>query len=251
MLLSDNKILTQHLFIYCIFHEYYLIAQPMLKFKTITCSLFLIVFASCNISQKSKSFSEMKKPKVNLLHDYPSKFDDGDINVVIEIPAGTLEKWEVNKSTGRLEWDKVDGVPRVINYLSYPGNYGMIPKTLLSKESGGDGDPLDVILLGPSVDKGTTVKSKLIGVLYLIDKGEQDDKLIAVSTNSPIYNVNDLTDLDKHYKGVSEILKLWFTNYKGASKIDFNGFGTKKDAEKILEEAIKQYLEKNKRIKKV
>lgn len=204
-------------------------------------NVFFILFAIATVCCTTKKQS----PK-NLLHDYPSKFDDGDINSVIEIPAGTLEKWEVNKQTGKLQWDEIDGIPRVINYISYPGNYGMIPKTLLSKESGGDGDPLDVIVLGATEKKGAVIKSKLIGVLYLIDKGEQDDKLIAVSVNSPLYTVNDLSDLDKNYKGVAEILKLWFTNYKGADKMVFNGFGTKKDAEKILEEAITQYQTQHK-----
>lgn len=210
-------------------------------FKKATIFLLFLSFASCNTFRKDKISSKKKESQANLLTDFTPKFSDGDINAIIEIPAGTLEKWEVNKSTGQLEWDKINGIPRVINYISYPGNYGMIPKTLLSKAQGGDGDPLDVIVLGKSVEKGTALKSKLIGVLYLIDKGEQDDKLIAVATNSPLYKVNDISELDKNYKGVSEILKLWFTNYKGVGKMDFKGFGSKKDAETILNDAIEQY----------
>ena len=45
--------------------------------------------------------------------------------------------------------------PREVKYLGYPGNYGMIPRTLLPKELGGDGDPLDVIVLGPAVERGS------------------------------------------------------------------------------------------------
>jgi len=62
----------------------------------------------------------------------------------------------------------------------------MIPQTLLSKENGGDGDPLDVIILGPSISRGSVVKAHLIGVLKLLDGGEQDDKLIAIIDNSII-----------------------------------------------------------------
>lgn len=206
----------------------------------------LLILLSCNTVKKEQKSLPKEVVSANLLIDFSPKYNDGDINAVIEIPAGTLQKWEVNKNNGQLEWDKIDGVPRVINYLSYPGNYGMIPKTLLSKEQGGDGDPLDVIVLGESVKRGVVVKSKLIGVMYLIDKGEQDDKLIAVAENSPLYKVSDITELNKSYNGVSEILKLWFTNYKGVGKMEFKGFGNKQDAEKILQSAVQQYSEQYK-----
>jgi len=55
----------------------------------------------------------------------------------------------VKKPDGIMKWAFEDGKPRVIKYLAYPGNYGMIPRTLLPKELGGDGDPLDIIMLGP------------------------------------------------------------------------------------------------------
>lgn len=181
---------------------------------------------------------------VDLYNDYPALYSDGNINAVIEIPAGTLEKWEYNKSDKKMVWDRKDGKPRVINYLSYPGNYGMIPKTILPKELGGDGDPLDVIVLGQSIPRGNVVKAKLIGVMKLLDKGEQDDKLIAIAENSPLYHLNNLNELDDQYVGISEILKIWFENYKGKGKMIFQGFGDEKEAEKILNSAIKAFKNK-------
>ena len=103
---------------------------------------------------------------------------------MIEIPAGTLEKWEYNKSTRDIELELINIKPRIFSYLGYPANYGMIPKTLLPKKYGGDGDPLDVIVIGPAEPRGSIVKCKIIGVLYLIDNFEQDDKLIAISSKS-------------------------------------------------------------------
>ena len=167
--------------------------------------------------------------------------NDGDIQAVIEIPAGTIEKWELDKSTGVIVRDSIDGRPRSVDYLGYPANYGLIPNTLLSKENGGDGDPLDVIVLGPPVERGSVVKCCLIGVLYLLDRGEQDDKLIAISTESPMYGVNDLMELNSEYHGVSDILQLWFTNYKGPGKMELKGMGGKKEANLILEKALKEY----------
>ncbi|MBT5549483.1 MAG: hypothetical protein HOJ79_03290 [Nitrospina sp.] len=59
-------------------------------------------------------------------------------------------------------------------------NYGMVPQTLLSKEAGGDGNPLGIILLGPPINHDEVATAKLIGALKLKDDGKQDDKLIAV-----------------------------------------------------------------------
>ena len=60
----------------------------------------------------------------------------GDINVVVEIPTGSTEKWEVTKPDGELKWEFKDGKPRIVKYLGYPGNYGMIPQTLLPEDRG-------------------------------------------------------------------------------------------------------------------
>ncbi|MCD4792490.1 MAG: inorganic diphosphatase [Bacteroidales bacterium] len=209
-------------------------------------SLSLIV-SSCESSKTNSNensnniSSEIENKSANLLTDYIPLHADGDVNAVIEIPTGTLEKWEFNKSNGQIEWEAVNNVPRIVNYLGYPGNYGMIPRTLLSKEHGGDGDPLDIIVLGPGEERGSIIKCKIIGVLYLMDREEQDDKLIAISINSPLYETNSIDELNEKYIGISEILKLWFTNYKGPGIITTKGFGNKNNALDILKIAINEY----------
>ena len=62
-----------------------------------------------------------------------------------------------------------NGARRVVQFLAYPGNYGMVPSTLHSKESGGDDDPLDVIVLGASMARGALVPVTPIGVLGMLD----------------------------------------------------------------------------------
>lgn len=206
-----------------------------------------LIFISCDSFRSERNenstdnSSKTDTTKINLLTDFIPIYEDGDVNAVIEIPSGTLEKWELNKSSGQIEWELVNDTPRVVNYLGYPGNYGMIPRTLLSKEQGGDGDPLDIIVLGPPAERGQVVKCKIIGVLYLKDRGEQDDKLVAVSTNSPLYKISSIEELNENYIGIYEILQLWFTNYKGKGKMKSKGFGDKNDAVDILESAIKEY----------
>ena len=170
--------------------------------------------------------------------------DDGNVNALIEIPAGTLEKWEYNKSTDEIELELINSKPRIINYLGYPANYGMIPETILPKEYGGDGDPLDVIVIGPPERRGSLVKCKIIGVLYLIDNFEQDDKLIAISSKSGLWNINNIADLDNSYSGISKILEIWFTNYKKGSNIESKGYGDSFNALSILQDSRNYYINK-------
>lgn len=217
----------------------------------ISLSLFL---SNCDFRQAGKKSDateivlEKEDAMLNFLTDIEPLLEDGDINAVIEIPAGTMDKWELDDSTGEIHWEIIDGKPRVVNYMGYPGNYGMIPQTLLSKGKGGDGDPLDILVLGPPVERGQILKSKIIGVLYLEDRGERDDKLIAVSSDSPMYGVNSMEELNKHYKGITEIMELWFTNYKGPGIIESKGFGNKNVAVDLLTTAINEFqLEDTKR----
>ena len=184
--------------------------------------------------------------QVNFLRDYQALYQDGDVNVVIEIPAGTLEKWELDKASGIPALEYREGMPRIIQYLGYPGNYGIIPRTLSAKEYGGDGDPLDVIVLGHPLQRSSVAKCKLIGVLYLLDQGEQDDKLIAVAEGHTLYDISDITELDEVYPGISQILDIWFSNYKGPGVMKSKGFGDRKDANSILSSAMTQYQENEK-----
>ena len=209
----------------------------MKNYKSAPFSIFLMIFFLFSCSGKEK----------NLVEDYAPLLENGNIRVVIEISTGTNEKFEVEKKTGRLKLETInDGEPRLINYLPYPFNYGMVPRTLLPKNLGGDGDPLDVFVLGKPIERGTVVECKLIGVLKLLDRGEKDDKLIAVSADSRFYNVNNLEQLEETFPGVLEISKIWFSNYKGKRKMKFMGFDNKFVSDSILLTSISEYKKINK-----
>ena len=161
-----------------------------------------------------------------------------EINAVIEIPAGTHEKWEYYPPAGKIVHEIKDGKPRVIQYLAYPVNYGYVPFSLLPKNKGGDGDPLDIIVLGPTLERGESYKVRVIGILKLMDRGEIDDKLIAVIPRGIYKDVDDLYALNRKYPGITEIIKLWFANYKGRTKIEILGYGNIKEANKMIEQAL-------------
>jgi inorganic pyrophosphatase len=161
---------------------------------------------------------------------------DGTVNAVIEIPAGTNAKWEVSEETGVMCWEVKDGVLRLVKYLGYPANYGMIPRTL-----GGDGDSLDIITLGQFEFRGEIVRAKVIGVMHMLDGGEPDDKIIAVLPGTPLGAVSSIAALDASFAGSSEILATWFANYKGPGEIEVTGFGGPAEALDVLNAALAAY----------
>lgn len=195
--------------------------------------LFLfILLISCN-RNNSENSPQDHLPDINAIHN------DSLVNAVIEIPAGSIQKWELNKSTNKIEWELVDGKKRIVNYIGYPGNYGFIPGTYLSKSSGGDGDPLDIIVLGPPAARGEIIETRIIGILFLRDRGEQDDKIIALQSDSPFKHIHSIAELNDNFVGVTSILQLWFTNYKGPGKMEFRGFGEADTALQVLYTAMK------------
>ncbi len=162
----------------------------------------------------------------------------GNITVVVEIPAGTNDKWEVDKITGRLAWEQRDGSPRVVSFLPYPGNYGFIPRTLLSRETGGDGDPLDVIILGPALPRGSVSSARLLGVLRMQDGGEDDDKLIAVGLDGPFAAITSLAEFQAAYPDALAIIAQWFGAYKGPDVMQVGDFADENEARRMLDAAI-------------
>lgn len=177
----------------------------------------------------------------HFIADFEPLLPDSSIRVVVEIPAGTNEKWEVSPIDGRLHRDMEDGHPRTIRFLPYPANYGMIPRTVLTAEQGGDGDPLDVLVLGPAVPRGSVVRAHLVGVLKMLDDNEQDDKLLAIQSDSPLGEARSLAQLIREYPGALQIVEIWLLNYKAPGEMELLGRGDVAEARQILNTAIQAY----------
>lgn len=180
----------------------------------------------------------------NYLHDIAPFTSDSLVNVVIEIPAGTNQKWEVNKVIGQIEWEQVTpGSFRVINYLPYPANYGFVPQTLLPEATGGDGDPVDVFVLGSSIAREKVVKVRIVGIIHMLDDHESDSKLLAVNTDEPGFDVDSYEMLINHYPGVTDIIKLWLSHYKGPGRVKLLSVNDEIDAVRYLKTAHADYID--------
>jgi inorganic pyrophosphatase len=157
-------------------------------------------------------------------------------NGIIEIPKGTRAKYELDKESGLLKLDRV-----LYSSVYYPANYGFIPQTYLPKEAGGDGDPVDIFVLGPYVPRESVLQVRLVGMIHMVDTGEEDSKLLAVRYGSSVMDVGSLMELEENYAGALDILRTWLQNYKGPGQVEVLSFGDQQEAWNYLVEAHKAY----------
>ena len=113
-----------------------------------------------------------------------------EINVIVEIPSGSRNKYEYNKALDIFMLDRA-----LHSSIFYPGDYGFIPRTLAL-----DDDPLDVlILVSEPTFSGCLVVARPIGLLKMIDDGKPDDKVLAVPVGEPDYaDVHNYTQIFPH-----------------------------------------------------
>lgn len=128
---------------------------------------------------------------MNLLHDIAPGTRD-EMNVIVEIPKFSKNKYEIDKETGIIALDRV-----MHSAQDYPFDYGFVPQTLFD-----DGDALDVVLITTyPLAPGILVKARPVAIMEMEDGGERDDKVIAVPVDDPrMDDIKDITDLNSHFQ---------------------------------------------------
>lgn len=175
---------------------------------------------------------------MNLWHDIEPGTAD-EMNVIIEIPRGSKNKYEIDKKTGLIALDRVAHTAQ-----DFPFDYGFVPRTLWHDE-----DALDVVLLTTyPLFPGVLVRARPIALMKMIDSGAMDDKIIAVPKDDPRFNnVQDLGDINPHT--LKEIEHFYSTYKKLQNKeVEVKGFQGKKEAKAAFGEALELY-EKQYKIK--
>ncbi len=145
-----------------------------------------------------------------------------EVTVFIEIVPRDTVKYEADKETGYLKIDRPQQYSNVV-----PANYGFIPRTYCGKSvaelartkteleiSGGDGDPLDILVLSEHhIPRGDILlKARPIGGFALIDGGEADDKIVAVLSGDKVYE--QYREISELPKGIVERIEHYFLTYK-------------------------------------
>ena len=154
------------------------------------------------------------------------------VNAIIEIPKGSKAKYEICKESGLLKLDRV-----LFSSVMYPANYGFIPQTYCD-----DKDPLDILVLcSVDVYPMSIIEAKVIGVMHMVDNGEQDDKIIAVANNDMSVNhINDLEELPPHT--MKEIVR-FFQDYKALEhkNVTIEQLMGRTAAAEVVEESLRLY----------
>ena len=173
----------------------------------------------------------------NLWHDIDRKTKE-EFNVIVECPKGSRVKYEVDKETGLIMFDRVLYTP-----MHYNNNYGFVPQTLWE-----DGDPLDVLVLNEEpLVPGALVKCRAVAVLDMVDGGEGDAKILAVPVKDPRFeHVKDLGDVSPHFL---EEVREFFRVYKNLQKkeVEVGEWKSRDEALKDIETSFKAYDDKYKK----
>jgi inorganic pyrophosphatase len=171
---------------------------------------------------------------MNLWHEV-SPGDKNSINVIVEIPKGSKNKYEIDKETGLIALDRP-----AYTAQDFPFDYGFIPQTYWD-----DGDAVDVILLTSfPLYPGVLVRVRPVALMNMVDSGEADDKIIGVPVEDPRWHeVKDLADINKH---TLKEMEHFYSTYKKLQdkEVLVTGFKGAKEATEVYERGLILYKEK-------
>lgn len=154
------------------------------------------------------------------------------MEALIEIPAGSQNKYEFDKEKGVLRLDRVLYSP-----VHYPADYGYIEETLEE-----DGDPIDILVMvtNPTVP-GCIVDCRVVGVLAMADDKGVDNKLLGVPVKDPRFaQIHDLEDVPPHRLREMEHFFKTYKDLEG-KETEIQGWKGREEAARLLERARKAY----------
>ncbi len=168
-------------------------------------------------------------------HDVPiGEEAPEEFNALIEIAKGSKVKYELDKDSGLLKVDRI-----LYSSVVYPENYGFIPQTLAD-----DDDPLDVIvLMQEPVQAMSLLEVRPIGLLPMVDEGENDENIICVHLDDAEYKTyNHVNEFPEHR--LNEI-KQFFKEYKNleGKEVEMGEISGPEDAREYIQRAINLYKE--------
>ena len=164
----------------------------------------------------------------------PGDYQKGQLNVVVEIPMGSMMKIEWDRDRATFVLDRVE--PSI---FAKPCNYGFIPQTLDE-----DGDELDVLIVtGEPLTTGIWLESRIVGVMNFVDDGDNDHKIVVVpaddrNAGDKILNLDDLGEawkkkVEHHFNHYKDLKK------PGSTKV--TGWGDIEAAKQVIAESIDRY----------
>jgi inorganic pyrophosphatase len=178
--------------------------------------------APAGLDVKLSGYLEASKGQQrNAWRDMEPLNEDGTVNGYVEIARGDSTKWEFRIPLNRREVDRM--IPKELG--GYPINYGFMPRTISY-----DGDPADIVFLGPALAAGEIVKGRIVGVMRMTDTGDLDDKVVASPLDTGGGAAYRLEAADR------ERMERFFNTYKKhEGKVTrITGWGDEKDARAFI-----------------
>jgi inorganic pyrophosphatase len=160
----------------------------------------------------------MAFPRRNAISDYmmisPGTETAGVVNMIVEIPKGKRNKFELDKESGLIKLDRY-----LYSSSVYPGDYGLIPQTLAE-----DGDPLDIlVMVNEPTFSGCLIEARVVGMFRMKDKGADDFKVLAVPNADPLFgHIRKLEDVPPHF--LREV-EHFFATYKQLEGVTIKTLG--------------------------
>jgi inorganic pyrophosphatase len=170
----------------------------------------------------------------NYLHLPLGEHAPDEINVVVEIPERSRNKYEYDKTLDIFRLDRALHSP-----IHYPGDYGFAPQTLAL-----DGDPLDVLILTiEPTFAGCLVAARPIGLLKMLDEGKEDDKVLAVPVGEPSFDgIHNYTQIFPH---LIRKISHFFETYKllEGKKTSTQGWEDAAAARRVVKESFERFMQ--------
>lgn len=163
----------------------------------------------------------------------PNRVNAHEFDAVVEITKGSQNKYELDKETGLIKLDRV-----LFTSTHYPHNYGFIPLTYA-----GDDDPLDVLIIcSQPLDPMTIVTCRPIGLFSMLDKGQEDEKIIAIAVHDPTYM--DIYSIEQLQPHLFDEIRHFFGVYKaleGGKRTVVHHMEGNEEAIAVVQQSINRY----------
>jgi inorganic pyrophosphatase len=160
--------------------------------------------------------------------------DEQEVVVLVEIPTGSRNKYEVDHDTGHLMLDRM-----LFTATRYPADYGYIEGTL-----GQDGDPLDaLVFVGEATFPGCRIRVRPFGLFRMVDEKGIDEKILSVPLRDPQWS--HVRELDDLLPTVRAEIEHFFQVYKSLEdkKVSTQGFGDRQEALAVIERSRQRLIE--------
>ena len=168
------------------------------------------------------------------LHDLsPGSAPPDELNMFVEIPRGSRNKYELHKESGLIKLDRL-----LYSAVYYPGDYGFVPRTLAS-----DGDPLDLVcMVTEPTFPGCLIEVRPVGLFLMEDEKGVDEKVLVVPIRDPLYaDYRELADVPRHFLREMEHFFTIYKDLEEEKRTVIHGWRERSEVAAVVDAALGRY----------